>query len=216
MWNFEPSQNLITPLHGYGIQPSRDTEHKQKRTYLRNSACPLNACSRIRVSLHDTQQEMKQNETAHQTHIHVHTCTDSWNSQQVACTLPTAHRKIRHASATQTPVQAWMAKRVQKRHPNAIVWSVPSALCFPWRRKQTHWKCHSACAVAYSTGPANRRDLNDPSSRKHFQPCTPFSPAFVWGGTAAFTCRLLRGSCKAFVCKRSVSNANQASGTPCA
>lgn len=42
---------------------------------------------------------------------------------------------------------------------------------------------------------------------KTFSVYTPFFLAFV-GGTATFNCRLLQGSCKAFVWKRSVSNAN--------
>lgn len=49
-------------------------------------------------------------------------------------------------------------------------------------------------------------DPNEQSTPKHFRRTHLFR-AFV-GGTATFTCRLLRGSCKAFVWKRSVSNAN--------
>lgn len=157
---------------------------------------------------------MKQSETAHsETHMHVDTCTNSWNSKQPACMQPT-ERFLRMfalcSSSANTNVKAY-AKEPTK-------WHCQFTLCSLFYNNvqkenniasKTHEKTCRGTA-GYSTGLKHWSVLNDNISYETFsaQYTHLFSMHLLGDGYTTFTCRLQRGSCKVFVWKRSISNAN--------
>ncbi len=150
------------------------------------------------------------NETAHsETHMHVHTCTNSCNSKQLACMQPT--ECLRSAPALQTQ----MSKPMQKGQQCCTV-GLPSAHCFTplyWKKAtlQVTLIIRRVAARPVTVQASNTEAvwmITINSETFSAQYTHLFSMHLLGDGYTTFTCRLQRGSCKVFVWRRSVSNAN--------
>lgn len=158
---------------------------------------------------------MKQSETAHsETHTRMYT-----HAQQLkfkTTRLHAAHRAIPACVCSLLQLCKHKCQSLCKR-ANKMALSVYSLLIVLQQcTKKHHCKRHSwhekTChgTAGYSTGLKHRSGLNDNISSETFSAENThlFSMHLLGDGYTTFTCRLQRGSCKVFVWRRSVSNAN--------
>lgn len=158
------------------------------------------------------------NETAHsETHMHVHTCTNSWNSKQLACMQPTERFLWVFAlcsSSANTNVKAYAKWHCRFTLCSLFYTIVPKESN---SASDTHYQtCRST--AGYSSGLEHWSCLNDNHQLWNiFSPVhTPFLNALVGGRLhyihLQIAARQLQGLCvkeKRFKCK-----STQASGTP--